>query len=52
MQIFMNSIAHLHLNLKLGTLSNDFYNKDASGQTIAYARQNMFRSNETIMVYH
>ena len=41
----------LTFEFKLGTLSNDFIAKDASGQTIAYVRQKMFRLKEAIMVY-
>jgi len=36
---------------KIGTLSNDFVATDASGQTVAYVRQKMFKLKEAIMVY-
>lgn len=36
---------------KLGTLSNDFTAKDASGKTLAYVKQKMFRFKETISVF-
>lgn len=38
-------------SFKIGTLANDFVAKDASGQTIAYVRQKMFKLKEAIMVY-
>lgn len=41
----------LTFEFKLGTLSNDFIAKDASGQIVAYVRQKMFRLKEAIMVY-
>ena len=36
---------------KIGTLANDFVAKDASGKTLAYVRQKMFKFKEAIMVY-
>jgi len=36
---------------KLGTMSNDFVAKDASGKTLAYVRQKMFKLKEAISVY-
>jgi len=36
---------------KIGTISNDFVATDASGQTLAYVRQKMFKLREAIMVY-
>jgi len=36
---------------KIGTLANDFVAKDATGQTIAYVRQKMFKFKEAIMIY-
>ena len=41
----------IHFQFKLGTISNDFVAKDASGRTLAYVRQKMFRLKEVIMVY-
>lgn len=38
-------------SFKIGTLANDFVAKDASGHTIAYVRQKMFKFKEAIMVY-
>ena len=36
---------------KIGTLANDFIAKDASGKTIAYVRQKMFKLKEDIQVF-
>jgi len=36
---------------KIGTLANDFVATDASGQTVAYVRQKLFKLKEAIMVY-
>ncbi len=36
---------------KIGSLANDFTAKDASGNTIAYVRQKMFKLKEAIKVY-
>lgn len=36
---------------KIGTLANDFTAKDATGNTIAYVRQKMFKFKEAVMVY-
>ena len=35
----------------VGTLSNDFTAFDATGQTIAYVRQKMFKLKEDIIIY-
>lgn len=42
----------LHFTFKVGTLSNDFVAKDASGNTIAYVRQKMFKLKEQVIVYN
>lgn len=36
---------------KIGTLANDFIARDASGKTIAYVRQKMFKLKEDIQVF-
>ena len=36
---------------KIGTLANDFTAKDATGKTIAYVRQKMFKLKEDIQVF-
>jgi len=36
---------------KIGTLANDFTATDASGKTIAYVRQKMFKLKEDIQIY-
>jgi len=41
----------ISFEFKIGTLANDFVAKDASGQTIAYVRQKMFKLKEAIMIY-
>lgn len=41
----------LTFSFKIGTLANDFVAKDASGKTIAYVRQKMFKFKEAIMIY-
>jgi uncharacterized protein YxjI len=41
----------ISFEFKIGTLSNDFLAKDASGKTIAYVRQKMFKLKEAIMIY-
>lgn len=41
----------LTFEFKIGTLANDFTAKDASGETIAYVRQKMFKLKEEITVY-
>ena len=38
-------------SFKISTLSNDFTAKNASGQTIAYVKQKMFKLKEAINVY-
>ncbi len=41
----------LTFSFKLTTLANDFVAKDATGKTVAYVRQKMFRLKEAIMIY-
>ena len=41
----------LIFEFKIGTLSNDFIAKDASGKTLVYVRQKMFKLKEAIQVY-
>lgn len=41
----------LSFQFKIGTLANDFVAKDASGKTLAYVRQKMFKLKEAIKVY-
>ena len=41
----------LTFEFKIGTLANDFTAKDASGETVAYVRQKMFKLKEAIIVY-
>jgi uncharacterized protein YxjI len=41
----------ISFEFKIGTLANDFVAKDASGKTIAYVRQKMFKLKEAIMIY-
>jgi hypothetical protein len=36
---------------KISTFANDFVARDASGRTIAYVRQKMFKFKEAIMIY-
>lgn len=36
---------------KIGTFANDFVARDASGRTIAYVRQKMFKFKEAIVIY-
>lgn len=49
----MNKIQYpIRFSFKITTLSNDFIAKDASGRTIAYVRQKMFKLKEAITVYN
>lgn len=41
----------LEFEFKISSLVNDFIAKDASGRTIAYVRQKMFKFKEAISVY-
>ncbi len=41
----------LELEFKIGTLSNDFIARDASGKTIAYVRQKLFRFKEAVQIF-
>lgn len=41
----------LLFEFKIGTLSNDFIAKDASGKTLVYVRQKMFKLKEAIQVF-
>lgn len=42
----------VNFEFKITTLSNDFIATDASGQTIAYVRQKMFKLKEDILIYN
>ncbi len=41
----------VRFSFRITTLSNDFTAKDATGQTIAYVKQKMFKLKEAITVY-
>lgn len=41
----------INFKFKIGTLANDFVASDASGATIAYVRQKMFKLKEDILIY-
>lgn len=41
----------ISFHFRIGTFANDFIAKDASGRTIAYVRQKMFKLKEAIMIY-
>ena len=41
----------LEFEFKIGTLSNDFTAKDATGKTLVYVRQKMFKLKEAIQVF-
>ena len=41
----------VELTFKIGTLANDFIATDASGSTVAYVRQKMFKLKEDIEVF-
>jgi uncharacterized protein YxjI len=41
----------LQFTFKIGTLANDFVATDASGKTLAYIRQKMFKLKEAVTVY-
>lgn len=41
----------INLQFKIGTLANDFVAKDASGTTVAYVRQKMFKLKENIQIF-
>jgi uncharacterized protein YxjI len=48
----MNNLQYpITFSFKITTLSNDFTAKNASGQTIAYVKQKMFKLKEAINVY-
>lgn len=48
----MNNLQYpITFSFKITTLSNDFTAKNASGQTIAYVKQKMFKLKEAISVY-
>lgn len=49
--IFKILIYPISFEFKIGTLANDFIAKDASGKTIAYVRQKMFKLKEDIQVF-
>jgi uncharacterized protein YxjI len=48
---FKNFDYPIMFEFKIGTLANDFIAKDASGKTIAYVRQKMFKLKEDIQVF-
>jgi len=41
----------IQFSFKIGTLANDFTAKDASGKTVAYVKQKMFKLKEAITIY-
>ncbi|MFT5244823.1 MAG: hypothetical protein ACI8QQ_002768, partial [Psychroserpens sp.] len=41
----------ISFKFRVTTLSNDFTAKDASGKTVAYVRQKMFKLKEDINIY-
>lgn len=41
----------LEFTFKIGTMSNDFVAKDATGKTLVYVRQKMFKLKEAIQVF-
>lgn len=41
----------LNFKFKIGTLANDFVASDATGATVAYVRQKMFKLKEDILIY-
>jgi len=41
----------INFKFKIGTLANDFVATDASGTTVAYVRQKMFKLKEDILIY-
>ena len=41
----------IRFSFKISTLSNDFVARDATGKTVAYARQKMFKLKEAITIY-
>lgn len=48
----MNTLQYpLKFQFKIGTFSNDFIAKDGNGNTIAYARQKMFKLKEKVVIY-
>jgi uncharacterized protein YxjI len=48
----MNNLEYpIKFSFKVTTLSNDFTARNASGQTIAYVKQKMFKLKEAITVY-
>lgn len=42
----------INFKFKIGTLANDFVASDASGATVAYVRQKMFKLKEDILIYN
>lgn len=41
----------LQFEFKIGTLANDFITRDASGKTLLYVRQKMFKFKEAIQIF-
>ncbi len=41
----------MEFTFKIGTMANDFVAKDASGKTVAYVRQKMFKLKEAVSVF-
>jgi uncharacterized protein YxjI len=50
-QVFKDFNYPISFEFKIGTLANDFTAKDASGNTIAYVKQKMFKLKEAINVF-
>ena len=42
----------IHFTFKISSIANDFVAKDATGSTVAYVRQKMFKLKEDIRVYN
>lgn len=42
----------LEFTFKIGTIANDFVAKDATGKTVAYVKQKMFKLKEAVSVYN
>lgn len=42
----------MDFTFKIGTMANDFVAKDATGKTVAYVRQKMFKLKEAVSVFN
>lgn len=42
----------MEFTFKIGTMANDFVAKDATGKTVAYVRQKMFKLKEAVSVFN